>query len=56
LLYAGTETGVWVSFDNGLHWQTLQNNLPTTPIHDLIVHEDDLAVATHGRSFWFSTI
>ncbi len=52
LLYAGTETGVWVSFDDGLHWQTLQNNLPTTPIHDLIVHEDDLAVATHGRSFW----
>ncbi len=52
LLYAGTETGVWVSFDDGLHWQTLQNNLPTTPIHDLIVHENDLAVATHGRSFW----
>jgi photosystem II stability/assembly factor-like uncharacterized protein len=52
LLYAGTETGVWVSFDDGLHWQTLQNNLPTTPIHDLIVHGNDLAVATHGRSFW----
>ena len=52
LLYAGTETGVWVSFDDGAHWQTLQNNLPTTPIHDLIVHENDLAVATHGRSFW----
>src|SRR6266850_2265275 len=46
LLYAGTETGVWVSFDDGLHWQTLQTNLPTTPIHDLIVHDDDLAVAT----------
>jgi len=52
LLYAGTETGIWVSFDDGLHWQTLQNNLPTTPAHDLIVHENDLAVATHGRSFW----
>ena len=52
LLYAGTETGVWVSFDDGAHWQTLQLNLPTTPVHDLIVHGDDLAVATHGRAFW----
>lgn len=52
LLYAGTETGVWVSFDDGGHWQTLQNNLPNTPIHDLIIHGNDLAVATHGRSFW----
>ena len=52
LLYAGTETGIWVSFDDGLHWQSLQINLPTTPIHDLIIHGDDLAVATHGRSFW----
>jgi photosystem II stability/assembly factor-like uncharacterized protein len=52
LLCAGTETGVWVSFDDGGHWQPLQNNLPTTPIHDLIVHNDDLVVATHGRSFW----
>ena len=52
LLYAGTETGIWVSFDDGAHWQTLQLNLPTTPIHDMIVHDDDLVVATHGRSFW----
>jgi photosystem II stability/assembly factor-like uncharacterized protein len=52
LLYAGTETGVWVSFDDGAHWQPLQLNLPVTPIHDLIVHNDDLVVATHGRSFW----
>jgi photosystem II stability/assembly factor-like uncharacterized protein len=52
LLYAGTETGVWVSFDDGAHWQPLQLNLPGTPIHDLIVHNDDLVVATHGRSFW----
>jgi len=52
LLYAGTETGVWVSFDDGAHWQALQLNLPVTPIHDLIVHNDDLVVATHGRSFW----
>jgi len=52
LLYAGTETGIWVSFDDGAHWQSLQNNLPVTPIHDLIIHDDDLDVATHGRSFW----
>lgn len=52
LLYAGTETGIWVSFDDGGHWQSLQLNLPTTPIHDLVIHDDDLAVATHGRSFW----
>jgi len=52
LLYAGTETGIWASFDDGAHWQTLQLNLPVTPIHDLIVHDDDLVVATHGRSFW----
>ena len=52
LLYAGTESGVYVSFDDGAHWQTLQLNLPTSPIHDLIVKDDDLAVATHGRAFW----
>ena len=52
LLYAGTETGIWISFDDGAHWQTLQLNLPITPIHDLIIHDDDLVVATHGRSFW----
>ena len=52
LLYAGTETGVWVSFNDGGNWQPLQLNLPATPIHDLIVHNDDLVVATHGRSFW----
>jgi len=52
LLYAATETGVFVSFDNGRHWQSLQLNLPRTPIHDLVVKDDDLIVATHGRSFW----
>jgi photosystem II stability/assembly factor-like uncharacterized protein len=52
LLFAGTEKGVYVSFDDGGNWQKLQLNLPMTPIHDLIVHNDDLAVATHGRSFW----
>jgi photosystem II stability/assembly factor-like uncharacterized protein len=52
LLYAGTETGVFASFDDGAHWQPLQLNLPTSPIHDLVVKDDDLVVATHGRSFW----
>ena len=52
LLYAGTELGVYVSFDDGGHWQSLQLNLPTSPIHDLVVKDDDLVVATHGRSFW----
>ena len=52
LLYAGTETGVFVSFDDGARWQSLKLNLPATPIHDLVVKDDDLVVATHGRSFW----
>jgi photosystem II stability/assembly factor-like uncharacterized protein len=52
LLYAGTENGIYVSFDDGAHWQSLQLNLPQSPIHDLTVHGDDLIVATHGRSFW----
>ena len=52
LLYAGTELGVYVSFDDGDHWQSLQLNLPVAPIHDLAVHGDDLVVATHGRAFW----
>ena len=54
LLYAGTELGVFVSFDDGAHWQPLQLNLPVSPIHDLVVKDDDLVVATHGRSFWVS--
>jgi hypothetical protein len=52
LLYAGSELGVFVSFNDGAHWQPLQLNLPVTPIHDLVVKDDDLVVATHGRSFW----
>jgi photosystem II stability/assembly factor-like uncharacterized protein len=52
LLYAGTELGVYVSFDDGGQWLPLQLNLPITPVHDLVVHGDDLVVATHGRSFW----
>ena len=49
LLYAGTETGVWVSFDDGDHWQSLQLNLPRTSMRDIVVHDSDLIVATHGR-------
>ena len=52
LLYAGTETGIRVSFDDGAHWQSLQLNLPVVPIHDLVIHGSDLVVATHGRAFW----
>jgi photosystem II stability/assembly factor-like uncharacterized protein len=52
LLYAGTETGVYVSFDDGDHWQSLQLNLPVASVRDLAVHGRDLIVATHGRSFW----
>jgi photosystem II stability/assembly factor-like uncharacterized protein len=52
LLYAGTERGVWVSFNDGANWQTLRRNLPIVPIHDLAVKEGDLVAATHGRSFW----
>ena len=52
LLYAGTETGVYFSVDDGAHWQSLQLNLPTSPIHDLAVKDGDLIAATHGRSFW----
>jgi hypothetical protein len=52
LLYAGTEIGVFVSFDDGARWQSLQLNLPRSSARDLLVHGNDLAVATHGRSFW----
>ena len=52
LLFAGTERGVWVSFDDGAHWQRLQRNLPPVPVHDLAVKEGDLVAATHGRAFW----
>jgi hypothetical protein len=52
LLYAGTELGVFVSFDDGAHWSPLQHGLPVTPIHDLTVHGADLVAATHGRGFW----
>ena len=52
LLYAGTERGVWVSFDDGAHWQSLRRNLPLVPVHDLAVKDGDLVAATHGRGFW----
>jgi photosystem II stability/assembly factor-like uncharacterized protein len=52
LLYAGTEFGVYVSFDNGARWQSLQLNLPVTPVTDLAVKNGDLVVATQGRSLW----
>ncbi len=52
LLFAGTETGIYVSFDDGAHWQPIRLNLPVVPIHDLVVKDNDLVVATHGRSFW----
>lgn len=52
LLFAGTELGVYVSFDDGDHWQSLQQNLPATSVQDLVIHGDDLVIATHGRSFW----
>ncbi len=52
LLFAGTETSVWISFDDGDHWQSLQLNLPHTSMRDLLIHDNDLIVATHGRSFW----
>jgi photosystem II stability/assembly factor-like uncharacterized protein len=52
LLYVGTETGVFVSFNDGDEWQPLQLNLPNASVRDLVIHDDDLVVATHGRSFW----
>jgi photosystem II stability/assembly factor-like uncharacterized protein len=52
LLFAGTERTVYVSFNDGEHWEPLQLNLPATSIRDLVVHKDDLVIGTHGRSFW----
>ena len=52
LLFAGTETAVWMSNDDGGHWQSLQYNLPHTSMRDLEIKGNDLIVATHGRSFW----
>lgn len=52
LLYAGTETGIYFSADDGESWQPLQLNLPVTPVHDLALRNNDLIAGTHGRSFW----
>ena len=52
LLYAGTETGVFVSFDDGDHWQPLAGNLPNCSVRDISIRNGDLVIATHGRSFW----
>jgi len=52
LLFAGTEQSVFYSMDDGAHWRSLRRNLPSTAIRDLIVKDNDVAVATHGRSFW----
>ncbi|RSL17282.1 sortilin (neurotensin receptor 3) [Edaphobacter aggregans] len=52
LLYAATELRVYVSFNDGAQWQPLQNNMPVTSVRDIVVHGDDLDVATHGRGFW----
>ncbi|MBL8137435.1 MAG: glycoside hydrolase [Acidobacteria bacterium] len=52
LLFAGSEQAVYVSFDDGDHWQSLRVNMPATSIRDLVVKDDDLIVGTHGRSFW----
>jgi photosystem II stability/assembly factor-like uncharacterized protein len=52
LLYAGTETGVYASFDAGASWQSLRGNLPAVPVYDLVVKDNDLIIAAHGRGFW----
>ena len=52
LLFAGSETAVYVSFDDGDHWQALRLNMPATSIRDIVIKDDDLIAATHGRSFW----
>ena len=52
LLFAGTERSVYVSFDDGAHWQSLRQNLPLVPVHDLAIAGNDLVAATHGRGFW----
>jgi photosystem II stability/assembly factor-like uncharacterized protein len=52
LLYVGTETGIYLSFDDGASWQPLRLNLPAVPVYDLVIKEHELVAATHGRSFW----
>jgi photosystem II stability/assembly factor-like uncharacterized protein len=52
LLYAATERSMWVSRDDGAHWESLKKNLPPVPVHDIALRDDDMAIATHGRAFW----
>ncbi len=52
MLYASTERGMWLSYDAGAHWQSLQRNLPPVPVHDIALRDDDIVIATHGRAFW----
>lgn len=52
LLFAGTETGIYVSYDDGVNWQRLGGNFPVVPVHDLLIHRNDLVIGTHGRAFW----
>ena len=52
MLYAATERGVWFSYDDGANWKPLQKNLPPVPVHDMMLRDDDLVIATHGRAFW----
>ena len=52
LLYLGTEHGIYISFDDGAKWESLRQNLPDTPVHDIAVEERDLVIATHGRGFY----
>jgi hypothetical protein len=52
LLFAGSETAVYVSFDDGEHWESLRSNMPATSIRDLVIKDDDLVIGTHGRGFW----
>ena len=52
LLFVGTETGLYVSFDDGGSWQSVRANMPVAPVYDIVIKENDLVAATHGRSFW----
>ena len=52
MLYAATERGMYLSYDNGGTWASLQKNLPPVPVHDIMLRDDDIAIATHGRAFW----
>lgn len=52
LLYAGTESGLYLSFDDGASWRRWQSNFPVVPVRDMVVKDDDLVIGTHGRSFW----